>query len=286
MTLPPPPPLRIHVHLRFSPAKVLPVLSSSATRWKSARLHGGVMLQLLSAPLQNGLRFFQHPLPATPSAFLADAPAFTGRRNVGFAMFCCDDMNELAPAYTPAVFLSVCAIKTKATPDCIPFGSSLSASLARPDLRCLWQFTCVGHFIQPHLSDRIDARSHGDHLAAVSSSRRWRDVVSAASDPTVTSRADADRLLRTEPQVRLMNLPFISNHHHNHFISHVFMSAQPCFHGLHIAHALDLRALILRCVNFVFIAFQNIVSNPAARKWRSLVNALAIPNRRITVKEM
>ncbi len=35
----------------------------------------------------------------------------------------------------------------------------------------------------------------------------------------------------------------------------VFLSAQPCFHGLHIAHALDLRALIRRCVNFVFIVF-------------------------------
>jgi DNA-binding response OmpR family regulator len=25
-----------------------------------------------------------------------------------------------------------------------------------------------------------------------------------------------------------MSLLFISNHHHNHFISHVFISAQPC----------------------------------------------------------
>jgi hypothetical protein len=55
-------------------------------------------------------------------------------------------------------------------------------------------------------SDHIDARSRGNLLAEVSSSRRWRDVVSAASDPTVTSRAGADRLLRTEPQVRLTNL--------------------------------------------------------------------------------
>ena len=55
-------------------------------------------------------------------------------------------------------------------------------------------------------SDRLDARSRGNLLTAVSSSRRWRDVVSAASDPTVASRAGADRLLRTEPQVRLMNL--------------------------------------------------------------------------------
>ena len=55
-------------------------------------------------------------------------------------------------------------------------------------------------------SDHIDARSRGNFLAEISSSRRWRDVVSAASDPTVTSRAGANRLLRTEPQVRLTNL--------------------------------------------------------------------------------
>ncbi len=32
----------------------------------------------------------------------------------------------------------------------------------------------------------------------------------------------------------------------------VFLSAQPCFHGLHRPHADDLRALIRRCVSFVF----------------------------------
>lgn len=52
-------------------------------------------------------------------------------------------------------------------------------------------------------SGRIDARSRGNGLAAISSSDRWRDVVTAASDKTVTSFASADRLLRTESQVRL-----------------------------------------------------------------------------------
>ena len=160
-----------HVHLRFPPTQVLPVFSSRTTRWKSARLHGGVMLQLLSVPLRNGLRFLQHPLPATPSAFLADAPAFTRRRDVGFAMFDCDDMNESAPAYTPAAgFVRVLRLHGWSTLAALPFGSSLSASLARCILRCLWQFTWVGRFIQPCLSDRIDARSRGNHLTAVSSS--------------------------------------------------------------------------------------------------------------------
>lgn len=55
-------------------------------------------------------------------------------------------------------------------------------------------------------ADHIDARSRGNLLAEFSSSRRWRNVVSAASDPTVASRAGANRLLRTKPQVRLANL--------------------------------------------------------------------------------
>src|SRR5439155_14137800 len=136
------------------PVKVLPALSSRTTRWKSARLHGGVMSQLLSVPLQNGLRFLQHPLPATPSAFLADAPAFTRRRDVGFAMFDCDDMNESAPASTPAAgFVRVLRLHGWSTLAALPFGSSLAASLARCILRCLWQFTCVGHF-HPALSLR------------------------------------------------------------------------------------------------------------------------------------
>ena len=63
------------VHLRYPPSKVLPVLSSRLTNWKSARLHGEVMLQPLSAPLQDGLGFLQYPLPRTPTALLTESPA-------------------------------------------------------------------------------------------------------------------------------------------------------------------------------------------------------------------
>jgi hypothetical protein len=129
------------------------------------------MLQLLSVPLSNGVRFFQHPLPAMPSALLADTPASTRRQPVGFMMFSCDDMDELAPASTPAAgFVRVLRLHGGSTLAALPFGLSLSASLARCILRCLWQFTCVGHFIQPCLPDRVDARSRGDHLTAVASS--------------------------------------------------------------------------------------------------------------------
>ena len=175
------------------------------------------MFQLLFVPLQNDLCFFQHPLPAIPSVFLADTLAFTRRRDVGFTMFGCDDMNDLAPAYAPAVFVVRVSALNARTPDCLPFGWSLSASLAPFSLRHLWRFTFVGPFIQPCPSDRIDACSRRSPLAAASSSCRWWDVVSAASDLTVTGRAGADRLLRTEPKVRLMSLLLISNHHSDHF---------------------------------------------------------------------
>ena len=45
-------------------------------------------------------------------------------------------------------------------------------------------------------------------------------MVSAASDPTVTSRACADRLLRTEAQVLLRSSLFVLNNHQRDFTSH------------------------------------------------------------------
>jgi len=57
-------------------------------------------------------------------------------------MFGCDDMNELAPASTPAAgFVRVLRLHGWSTLAALPFGLSLSASLARCILRCLWQFT-------------------------------------------------------------------------------------------------------------------------------------------------
>ncbi len=197
----------IHVHLRFPPVKVLRAISSRTTRWKSARLHGGVMLQPLSAPLQNGLRFFQHPLPAIPSAFLADAPAPQPGRNVGFTMLVSSDTNDLVPASHTGSPGCPCVpslrwnnrLRCRFWLEPVSAFGSLSMTVPTAVHFC-WTY----HSACP--SDHIDARSRGNLLAEISSSRRWRDVVSAASDPTVTSRAGADRLLRTEPQVRLTNL--------------------------------------------------------------------------------
>ena len=187
--------------------KVLRVLSSRTTHWKSARLHGGAMLQLLSAPLQNGLGFLQYPLPTTPSAFLADAPASKPRRDVGFTMLGFNDTNELAPASHTGSLVCPCApcmrwsirLHCRFWPEPVSIFGSLGMTVPMAVHLC-WAF----HPACP--SDHIDARSRGDCLTEVSSSRRWRDVVSIASDQTVTNRASTDRLLRTEPQVRLTNL--------------------------------------------------------------------------------
>ena len=142
-------------------------------------------------------------LPATPSAFLADAPAFTRRRDVRFAMCDCNDMNELTPAYHTGSAVCPCAPCVRWSnplrafwPEPVSIFGSLSMTMPEAVHLC-WMF----HSACP--SDRIDARSRGNNLAAISSPRRWRDVVPAAPDPTVTSRASADRLLRTESQVRL-----------------------------------------------------------------------------------
>jgi hypothetical protein len=194
----------IRVHLPFPPAQVLRVFSSRTTRWKSARLHGGVMLQLLSAPLRSGLRFFQHPLPAIPSAFLADAPASTRRRDVGFAMLSSSDTNELAPAFHTGSLERPCV-------PCVQQNTRLRAFWPEPvsifgslGLTMLMAVHLCWAFHPAFPSDRIDARSPGNHLTAFSASQGCQDFVPAASDKTVTSFAGAGRLLRTESQVRFI----------------------------------------------------------------------------------
>ena len=81
----------------FPPLKVLPVLSLPMTRWKSARLRGRALL--LSARLPNGVRFLQHPMPAIPTALLAERPALF-RRDVRLTMFESNDTDELVPAFS------------------------------------------------------------------------------------------------------------------------------------------------------------------------------------------
>ena len=106
--------------------------------------------------------------------------------------------------------VSVCPKLRVRQPTAMPFGASLSASLACYGSRCFRQFTCVGRVLQPDSPTSLDAGSRGDFLTVVSSPFGRRCVVTAASDTTVASCAGAAGLLRTKPQVRLMVLS-ISN---------------------------------------------------------------------------
>jgi hypothetical protein len=194
-----------HVHLPFLPAKVPRVLSPRMTRWKFARLHGGAMLQPLSAPLQSGLRFFQHPMPAIPSAFLAVAPAPKPGQDVRFLMLSASDTNELAPAFHAGSLECSCVPCVQRNsrlrafwPEPVSFFGSLGMT-ALMAVHLHWAF----HSACP--SDRIEAHSRGNHLTIISS-QTGKDVVSAASDKIVTNFAGANRLLRTESQVCLMYL--------------------------------------------------------------------------------
>jgi hypothetical protein len=117
----------IRVHLLFPPWLVLLVFSLWMTRWNSARLRGGAWL--LSARLQDGVRFLQHPLPATPTALLAERPALH-RRDVRFAMFEPNDTNDLVPASPPAAVDVRVLCFPQSSRLRRPFGWSLSSSLA------------------------------------------------------------------------------------------------------------------------------------------------------------
>jgi hypothetical protein len=90
----------------------------------------------------------------------------------------------------------------------------------------LWLFGSDGAFSGSLVLDislslalnRLDAGSDRDRLTVFSIVVRQRYVVSTAFDPAVTSYADVDRLLRTEPQVQLT--PFVLNNHSNSPKSH------------------------------------------------------------------
>ena len=164
----------------------------------------GMMSQPLSTPLQGGLRFFQPPKPALPTAFLADAPALM-RRKDGIAMLSCNDTDELVPAYHTGSHCCPCApsVQWDSRLRCLfwlePVSIFGSLGLTMPEavhLRWTYHPACS--------SDRIEAGSHGDVLAETSSTQGGRNVVTVASDRIVTNPAVTDRLLRTEPQVRLM----------------------------------------------------------------------------------
>ena len=68
-------------------------------------LSRGMMFQPLSEPLQPGVRFFQPPIPAQPTAFLAvRLPKLTAlRQPYGLTTFPARYTTGLGPAFSPVV---------------------------------------------------------------------------------------------------------------------------------------------------------------------------------------
>jgi len=159
-------------------------------------------------------------VPAIPSAFLADAPAFTRRRDVGFMMLSSSDTNELAPAFHTGSLEYPCVPSVQRNNRLRAFWPEPVSIFGSLDLTMLMAVHLCWAFHPACPSDRIDARSLGNHLTAFSASQGCQDVVSAASDKTVTSFAGADRLLQTELQVWFTHFYVISNNHCNPIISH------------------------------------------------------------------
>ena len=192
-----------HVHLQFLPEQVLPVFSSLTTRWKSARFRGGE--ELLSIRLQDGLCFFQHPLPTTSPALLTEAPAHLGR-GIGFIMYRFSDTVGLASALYADSLECPCAPR-------LAGDSRLRYLLVRAYQRH-WLHPINGTLsssltldVPTSLSPSpINAIETTDHLTMIHASRRGRDFVTAAFDPVVTNHANAARLRRTESPVLLVLL--------------------------------------------------------------------------------
>jgi hypothetical protein len=89
------------------------------------------------------------------------------------------------------------------TTDCVPFWPEPISTFGSLSVTMLTAVHLCWAFHPACPSNRIGACSFGIHLTVFSASLRCREVVSAASDQTVTSFASADGLLRTESQVRL-----------------------------------------------------------------------------------
>jgi len=79
----------------------------------------GIMFQFLSIPLQNDLRFFRIPLPASLSAsFTSHLPH---RKRYELTMFCLWDMEGLGSAFSPVVLHLCVASQVAQQLDHFPF---------------------------------------------------------------------------------------------------------------------------------------------------------------------
>jgi hypothetical protein len=114
----------------------------------------GVMLrwaQLLSAPLQHGLRFLHHPLPADPSASLA--ARFPMRETYGLTTFhISNPVSDLGPTCTPEVQRSRQSNRYALVLTSYHFGPGVSHDLAVSSILRLFHVTtlAVVHMCWPY----------------------------------------------------------------------------------------------------------------------------------------
>ena len=104
-------------------------------------LSRGVMLQLLSASLQDGLRFFHPPIPATPSAPLTSG--FPLRESDGLTTFRrCTRVARSGSRVFPGGASSATGDDQAPVPDHLPFGSSVQ-HLALVQVHDVYTCTCA-----------------------------------------------------------------------------------------------------------------------------------------------
>lgn len=113
-----------------------------------------MLIQSVSTPLQGGIRFFRHPLPAFSTVFLTvDLPCHTGQwRKYGLTEFHNRHKDGLGPAYSP---MTQCQRAPRCKRD------NQSCTILVKAYQQLWlhavdgvyqQFTYVGHTNQPSVS--------------------------------------------------------------------------------------------------------------------------------------
>jgi hypothetical protein len=159
-------------------------------------LSRGVMFQPLSGPLQSGIRFFQPPIPAQPTAFLTvrlpepdRAPAAIRAYHVPHALH--DRVRACLFAGGP---MATCPVQESGQPTTYLLVSAIQQLGHLRNYDVYQQFTFVAHIGQPRISTPLllgvstpQLHSHRVPL--------WGHFVRRASHPTVTSDASLLRLL-------------------------------------------------------------------------------------------
>jgi hypothetical protein len=134
----------------------LHVFTRSETSWTWATVSGGGTFNLLSRPLQPGIRFFQPPKPALPTASLAVGLPCKARRKYGVSEFHINNTSNVGSANTPRVLWQRIPRCKRNVQPCTFWSKRINhISLYAAD-GAYKRFTCVSHITQPSLSFACD----------------------------------------------------------------------------------------------------------------------------------